>query len=242
MFLNRNNRFKALDFPKDPTDYEEFEHVDPYNKLENGKWTSLWVNPHPLCHMIIRRFSSDYDGKLLWRELNAMKEQIENHKKSLYEYQKKIWPRIAELNSLIREQKKLCSEDDRASKIDTILLSAIATDDVKVIDNPQAPLVDFFHCVEEDMIMKEIISFIPLETCTQKLQRHLNECTGIDGKYKCTQKHISYDCQFKENGRCSHYYEIKDYEEELETYEYNEEEDRDKSPIYFQPNISYYTR
>jgi hypothetical protein len=41
--MNRINRFEALksQFPKDPTDYEDFEDIAPYNKLEDGKWTSL---------------------------------------------------------------------------------------------------------------------------------------------------------------------------------------------------------
>lgn len=41
---NRINRFKVLEFPKD------FEDIAPYNKLENGKWTSLRFNRHPLYY------------------------------------------------------------------------------------------------------------------------------------------------------------------------------------------------
>ena len=37
--MNRINRFKALEEPEDPTDYEEFEDIAPYNKLRDGKWT-----------------------------------------------------------------------------------------------------------------------------------------------------------------------------------------------------------
>ena len=56
--------------------------------------------------------------------------------------------------------------------------------------------------------------------CEEKLDAHLNICNGCDGKYKCTKNYISYDCRFKENGRCSHYYEIEHIEERLEDYEY----------------------
>ena len=94
----RTNRFKALEIPKDPTDYEDFEDIAPYNKLKDGKWTSLWMDRHPLYYKITNRFRYEYDGKLMWRELNAMKEEIENKRKSLRDYQKDILPRYAELS------------------------------------------------------------------------------------------------------------------------------------------------
>jgi hypothetical protein len=62
------------------------------------------------------------------------------------------------------------------------------------------------------------------EKCKEKLQKHLDICTGFNGKYKCTRDFVSYDCQFKENGRCSHYYEIEHLSEDLDRYEYYEEE------------------
>ena len=60
------------------------------------------------------------------------------------------------------------------------------------------------------------------DECVQKLDAHLKICGGIDsvGKYKCEKDFVSYDCQFKENGGCSHYYKIKRIEERLEDYEY----------------------
>jgi len=225
--MMRSNRFKALEFPQDPTDYEDFEDVAPYNKLVDGKWTSLWMNRHPIAYKISGRFSCNYDGKLMWRELNAMKEEIEKLQKSLDEYQKEVWPRSRELNNLIREQEKLCSEDNRASKVNTILLSAIAAS--KKTDNPQTPLGSFFHQVPDSMMMmQDIISFIPIETCAEKLQKHLDVCSGLNGKYKCTKNYVSYDCQFKENGRCSHYYEIERANEEIERDQYYADEDKDK--------------
>jgi len=224
--LNRTNRFKVLEIPKDPTDYEDFEDVAPYNKLENGKWDSLWKRRHPIYYLLLDRFSLRYDGKLMWRELNDMKEQIEKLQKSLYEYRKEILPRRIELRCLIREQEKLCSEDTRESKVDVILLSVITS---TMTDNPPTFLADFFHKVHDSMMMmQDIISFIPIETCEQKLQKHLDQCIGLDGKYKCTKNYINYDCQFKENGRCSHYCEIERANEELERDEYYEENYYDK--------------
>jgi hypothetical protein len=50
--MNRINRFKVLEIAEDPTDYGDFEDIAPYNKLKNGKWSSLWMNRHPLHYMI----------------------------------------------------------------------------------------------------------------------------------------------------------------------------------------------
>lgn len=175
--MNRINRFKLLEFPAEPTDYEEFEDIAPYNKLEDGKWTSLWLNRHPLCYKIQNRFNGSYDGKLLWSELNEMKEQIDTLQESLGNYQREVLPRRRELRTLIREQEQLCGEE-----------------------------------------------------CTQRLQKHLDKCMGFDdtGKYKCTKDFVSYDCRFKENGRCGHYYEIERAEEELDNFDYFEHEDKSK--------------
>jgi len=173
--MNRINRFKALEFPQDPTDYEEFEDVPPYNKLKNGKWTSLWFNRHPLCYMITDRFNGTYDGKLMRRELNDMKERIKELQESLQDYIDEIYADRKKAILLIREQKKLCGEK-----------------------------------------------------CEKELQAHLDTCTGLNGKYKCTENYVSYDCQFKENGRCSHFYEIKRADEELEQYEYYEYDKKDR--------------
>jgi hypothetical protein len=165
--MRRINRFKALEIPKDPTDYEDFEDIAPYNRLENGNWTSLCMDRHPLYYKITNRFRYEYDGKLMWRELNAMKEEIENKRKSLRDYQKDILPLYAELYHLIREQKNLCGE-----------------------------------------------------RCAEKLQKHLDVCDG------CTKDFIRYECQFKENGRCSHYYEKERATEKLEELEYYEYQDK----------------
>lgn len=225
--MNRINRFEALksQFPKDPTDYEDFEDIAPYNKLEDGKWTSLWRMRHPVAHKIEYRFSNDYNGKLTWRELNDKKEQIVKLSKAVNEYQKEVWPRRIELRCLIREQENLC-KDNLSSTVDTILLSTIAA---TTTDNPQTFLSAFVNQVPEAMIMmKDIMSFIPMETCEQKLQKHLDVCTGLDGKYKCTKNFVSYDCQFKKNGRCSHYYAIQRANEEIERDQYYEQEDEDR--------------
>jgi len=170
--MMHSNRFKALEFPQDPTDYEDFEDVAPYNKLVDGKWTSLWKNRHPNAYMIVNRFCSDYNGKLTWRELNAMKERIEKFSKSLYEYQKEVWPRRRELKNLIREQEKLCGKE-----------------------------------------------------CAEELQKHLEKCTVTP---KCSVGIVAYECRYGDNGRCSHYYEIQQFNEELERDEYYEEEDKDR--------------
>jgi hypothetical protein len=174
--MNRINRFEALknQFPKEPTDYEDFEDIAPYNKLEDGKWTSLWRMCHPIGRMIIERFSSGYDGKLLWSELKEKKEEIEKLWKYLGEYNKE-WPEIPGLRRLVREQEKLCGEE-----------------------------------------------------CAQKLQKHLDVCPELNEKYKCSKNFVSYICTFKENGRCSHYYEIKRASEEIENYEYDLYEYKDR--------------
>ena len=226
-----SNRFKILEEETDPTDYTEYEHLPPYNLLEDGNFKTLsWTNPHPLRSLISNRFSGWYDGKLMWRELNQMKEKIEKLKSSLSHYQREVWPHMSELEDLIREQKKLCNEDTSSTKIDTILMSAVVASE-KPLDSANTPLKDFFHEVDDAfMVFEDILSFVNVETCAQRLKKHLDKCTGIDGKgkYKCTKDYVSYDCQFKENGRCSHYYEIERAREELEEFEYYIHEDENK--------------
>ena len=62
------------------------------------------------------------------------------------------------------------------------------------------------------------------ENCYQELQKHLDACTGDGtGNYKCTHNRVSYYCEYKDNGRCHHYYEIErlkeDYSENFQYYE-----------------------
>lgn len=65
--------------------------------------------------------------------------------------------------------------------------------------------------------------------CAEKLSKHLKECKGDgSGKYTCSKNWICFYCQFKKNGRCSHYDEIERANEELEEKEYYYEEDTDK--------------
>jgi len=77
-------------------------------------------------------------------------------------------------------------------------------------------------CKLIDSLREQQILCNSSDKCTQKLDAHLKICSGIDGngKYKCKKDHVSYDCQFRENGRCSHYYEIEHIEEQLEDYQY----------------------
>ena len=60
------------------------------------------------------------------------------------------------------------------------------------------------------------------EECAKKLKVHIDICN--DSVYKCNEDYVAYDCRFKENGRCSHYYEIKYLNERLEDIEYDEDE------------------
>jgi hypothetical protein len=227
MFANLySNLFKALEIPQDPTDYDDFEDTKPYNLLLDGKWTSLWMNRHPLYYKIRQRFDGNYDGKLLSSELNKMKEKIKEKNKEFTEYMDQIYERRSELRSAYIEQKRLCAEDTRESTINTIILSAATASTAET--HPHTPLGSFFSEVPEAMTMLPgIISFLPIETCSQKLQKHLDTCTGFNGTYKCSANFVSYDCKFKENGRCSHYYEIEEIKKELEECEYYEEEYRD---------------
>ena len=200
---------------EDSASQKEYGDVVPYNKLQDG-------NRHPIAIKISHRFSDDYNGKLLFSELNKMKEEIENKKKILDKIRTETISRMLELRILITEQEKLCNEDNRASTIDTILLSAIsARNSVNPI---KAPLGAFVQQVDDAMnMMVDIISFIPLETCAEKLQKHLDQCNG---KYKCTKDHVTYMCQFMDNGRCSHFYEIERANEEIERDEYYDGEDK----------------
>jgi hypothetical protein len=221
-----SNRFKVLEIPQDPTDYDDFEDIAPYNLLEDGKWTSLWMNRHPLYYKIRNRFDDDYDGKLLWSELDKMKEKIEKLKKARMEYNRSTLKKESELHSLIIEQTRLCKENNVENIIDTILFS-IGSEKETSFTESDTPLLGFSTQVNDaNMISSDIISFLPIQTCAQKLQKHLDTCTGGCKKY-----FVCYECQFKENGRCSHYYEIERAKEELEMYEYYDNEDKSEIDI-----------
>lgn len=160
-YLNRVDKFKLLHENTDPTCYEEYKDHVPYNKLKNGSWRILY--PHPIAYMISNRFNDYYNGKKLWREINYMKERLDEIKTSLHEYEKKYWHHMTELVKLIRNQKKLCNEK-----------------------------------------------------CADELQKHLDICSSIYNK--CSVDFVAFDCKFNDNGRCSHYYEIEDLQEELDNY------------------------
>ncbi len=53
------------------------------------------------------------------------------------------------------------------------------------------------------------------ETCIQKLQKHLDVCTGFNGtgRYKCTKDFNG--CKDIENGRCGHYDNIESASDEI---------------------------
>lgn len=221
--MQKINRFKVLEFPKEPTDYEDYEDIVPYNKLDNGNWKSLILNRHPLVWMLRERFNSYYSGKLMWRELNTMKEQIEKKKKDLNNYENSIYDRCWDLRKTIREAHNLCNSgaQEHISKLETIILSTLYNEKV----DEEAPLANFNQVDDDVSMINHIISFIePKETCAQKLQKHLDKCMGFDGtgRYKCTKDFNG--CEFNENGRCDHYYEIeraKDDLDRFESYEYD---------------------
>jgi hypothetical protein len=155
---NTLNIFKVLADAEEDI-YEEFEHITPYNLLNNNKWFLL--APSPVAQLIKERFSYWYTGKLTLGEINAIKEEMNKAKNDLDAYRDEIYDNKYELIKSLKEQKRLC---DRNSE------------------------------------------------CEKNLDAHISICGG---KYKCTKDFIAYECQFKENGRCSHYYKIERIEETL---------------------------
>jgi len=220
----RKNIFDVLRFPDEPTtDYEEFEDVLPYNSLVNGNWKSL--PGHPNSRIIKNRFGPWYSGKLLWKELDAMKKKIEKRRSVLEKYLESTGERRFALCKTIRETQDLCNEgfQDHIIRLDTILLSTLSSASLE-----EAPLLNFVDQVCDDTIMMDVLSFIELDkTCSQELQKHLDVCMGSDGfgRHKCAKNFVAYDCENGENGRCYHYYEIENAKEDLEyieCYEYEE--------------------
>jgi hypothetical protein len=58
------------------------------------------------------------------------------------------------------------------------------------------------------------------EKCKKDLEEHLKNCKH--DKYPCSQRFVSYECQFKENnGRCRHFYEIENAQETIGFYDEN---------------------
>ena len=61
--------------------------------------------------------------------------------------------------------------------------------------------------------------------CSDNLDAHIKIC---DSTYKCRKNFVAYECQFKENGRCSHYYKIEHVEEDIGYIEENIHDYHDK--------------
>ena len=181
---------------QEPTNYEDFKDIPPYNLIKDGNWkrSLTWYSPHPLFHMIIKRFSYDYDGKLLWRELNAMKNEIEKLKNALSNYEKEVWPRMGELRSLIKEERKLCGKECK-EKFQKHL---------ETCPGGSNAFKDHIHGLLGESEIKH--------------SKNLNTLLG-QLSVKCNDNYIAYECEFGDNGRCSHYYELKSLEEDLECYE-----------------------
>lgn len=140
----------------------EYENTAPYNKIVEGKWFLLELSP--IGKIIEHRFTQWYDGKLTWREINNIKENMDRCKIDIDKYKKETYDDRHKLIESIKEQKKLCNDE-----------------------------------------------------CLNKLEDHLKIC---DSAYKCTKNYVANQCQSKENGRCSHYYELEHLNEKLDNYEY----------------------
>ena len=83
--------------------------------------------------------------------------------------------------------------------------------------------------IEKNTLMRSISEQCSLcessSNCREKLEEHLKVCDSV---YKCNKDFVAYECQFKKNGRCSHYYEIKKAEEDLDHFEYYEHVKKDR--------------
>lgn len=205
-----NNRYKVLEFSVEPTDYEDYEDISPYNKLKNGNWKTLFFNKHPVCYMLKNRIRND--EKLLWIELNNIKENIKKKKDDLANYLNRVSNRLNELNRTIATNKKLCEEGDlqeHMEKLDTILFCSLSTDKT----NKEEFLTSILSKIDDSvMIMDYTMSFIePKETCAEKLQKKLKQCNGLYGKYMC-----------------DHYYEIERAKDELSEFIYYEIEEEEE--------------
>jgi len=162
--FQRFNRFSALSDEDDI--YGDFEDIIPYNKVIDGKWTSLEYDSHPIAKHIRYRFGDRYYGKLTIYELLSLKERMTNAEKELEAYRTDVREERRRLERSISQQSLLCRS------------------------SPQ---------------------------CQEKLEEHLKVC---DSTYKCSKDFVAYECQFKKNGRCSHYYEIEHIEEDLGDVDY----------------------
>ena len=145
--------------------YNGFKDVVPYNFILNGKFgISLRCDPHPISFLINERFSYDYSGKLLWREINVIKEEMDKAEDDMNNYINKVSEDMDKLRVSIREQNILCNGN-----------------------------------------------------CLKELYVHLKEC---DSNPKCKKDCVAYECRFKENGRCLHYYNLERLNEKYENYQY----------------------
>lgn len=65
---------------------------------------------HPTSKLIKKRFSHDYDGVLMWREIENIKDKMLKYKHQKEEYISETRLEYAKYKEILRENKKLCSE------------------------------------------------------------------------------------------------------------------------------------
>ena len=110
----------------------------------------------------------------------------------------------------------------KPSKIGAIVQEQIKINDLKkkldeIDSKKNSYYKDTAAAVRElnDKIREEKKKCKETPECAKMLQCHLTTCT-----HGCTQYHLAYECQFNDNGRCGHYYDIKYTDEKLEHFDY----------------------
>ncbi len=90
---------------EDEDEDEDLLDIPPYKDLLDIPWKSI---QHPISALIRARFSPCYNGKLLWRELDAMKKRIDKRKRNLEKYTERTRERRRELDKKIQDTTDLC--------------------------------------------------------------------------------------------------------------------------------------
>ena len=98
------------------------------NAVENGAYEAmkydfnerelvgLQYKPHPISRLIKNRFSDEYDGKLTWREIELIREEMDKAENDLNNYRKEVDGKMNKIRDKIREQRLLCKTDPMCLK------------------------------------------------------------------------------------------------------------------------------
>ena len=79
--------------------------------FNESELVGLQYKPHPISLLIKERFSDEYDGKLTWREIELIREEMDKAENDLNNYRKEVDGKMDKIRDNIKEQRMFCRRD-----------------------------------------------------------------------------------------------------------------------------------